>query len=236
MAREDRNQICTHDGDMLAYLYNEMSADQRDSFELHLEDCETCIDGFAELSQSRYSVYEWKKVDFDPLQTPYIDIPYKTAVEAASPSFIEKVRAAFANAGWATAVPAFGAVLIAAILGFVLLGGGDDVVNNELAREAPTPAVTPLPQSKVVTPANSAAGKEVRGDEVSAPKTNSEERIVPVKAVERKAVQRVPATQKPTGRTNPTVRAQIPTLAEQNEVEDDSLRLSDMFDDIDTSR
>lgn len=236
MAREEHNEICTHGGDMLAYLYDEMTASQRDSFELHLADCMPCIDGFAEISQSRYSVYEWKKLDFDPLQTPNVVIPYASSNEATA-SFFDKIRAAFANNPWATAAPAFGALLIAVAIGFVWFSG-NGIDNNDLAKEVPNPTVTPLPipPSKIAVPTAPLVNKEIPDAVVSNPKDIVEDRIIPIKASDKKPTQRTPVGPKPAQRTTPAVRTQMPTLAGQNEFEDDSLRLSDMFDDIDTSR
>src|SRR5688572_7676888 len=83
--------LCTHGGDLLAYLYNEMPLTDREQLELHLSDCVTCIDDFAALSQSRYPVYEWKRLEFDSLPTPRVVIQY----EETRLSLIDKFRAKF---------------------------------------------------------------------------------------------------------------------------------------------
>lgn len=229
MARDAHNEICTQGGDMLAYLYNEMTEAQRDTFEVHLEDCMTCIDGFAELSQSRYSVYEWKKLDFDPLETPQIIIPY----EEARVSFFDQVRAAFGRFGWAAAVPAFGALLIATIVGVAWLSADGD--EGYVADNIPAPSGTPLPSVKPPVPLPSQAPITAAAMPPSSqPKKQVEEKIVPVKASDRKPAQRTPAP-KP-GKTAPSVRRNVPTLADHDDDEDDTLRLSDLFDEIDTSR
>lgn len=231
MAREEHNEICMQGGDMLAYLYDEMSAGQRDSFELHLADCISCIDGFAELSQSRYSVYEWKKLEFDPLQTPEIPIPFK---EAAVP-FFDKVKAVFSRFGWSSAIPAFGSLLIVGFIGFVWLGGVRDQ-DNLLAENAPTPSITPPPQTK--QPVSDTGIEPMLKVTPVLPSTTAkkqvDEKIVPVKASNRNPVQRTSPSK--TQNASQTTRTGVPTLADHDEDEDDTLRLSDLFEEIDTSR
>ena len=66
---------CSHGEEMLAYLYDELSPDGRERFETHMESCFECIDEFAELAFSRYSVFEWKSLEFAPLPTPKFVVP-----------------------------------------------------------------------------------------------------------------------------------------------------------------
>src|SRR5688572_12265007 len=90
---------CSLGGNMLAYLYDELSSDGRECFESHLADCSLCIDEFAELSEARYSVYEWKNVEFAPLKTPRFVVPVERT--PAVVSWVDSVRAAFAWNGTA---------------------------------------------------------------------------------------------------------------------------------------
>src|SRR5881392_3406899 len=92
---------CKFNGDMVSYMYGELPSDESTVFEQHLLDCTNCTDEFAAISSSRYEVYDWKKLEFDPLETPSFEIPVG---EAAGVSWSDKVRAVFAR-GWM--VPAF---------------------------------------------------------------------------------------------------------------------------------
>jgi anti-sigma factor RsiW len=219
MKEANADILCTHGGDMLAYLYDEMTAVDRDSFELHLADCGACIDDFAELSQSRYPVFEWKQLEFDPLQTPRIVIP----VEEAKVSLLDKLRASFVF----RPSFAFGGVAAVALFGslaaFVLLGGSDtDGTIAQADQPAPPAAVSvaPLPIESEDIPY--ATDDPVRVESPTVVKT-SVQPAKPTRAVK-------PKTAPAQKRSQP-----LPTLSNSDEIEDDSLRLADIFDEIDTS-
>jgi hypothetical protein len=131
-------------------------------------------------------------------------------------------------------VPAFGAVLIAVMFGYFLLSGsGADA--DDVAYKVAVPTETPLPKSNAPAAISAPDTGETAENPVKPAKVTVEDKIVPVKASEKRSVQRAPMQKSP-NQVRPTGRTQMPTLAEQNDDEDDSLRLSDMFDDIDTSR
>ena len=225
MKKGEANNLCTHGGDMLAYLYNEMSAVDRDSFELHLADCGTCIDDFAELSQSRYPVFEWKQLEFDPLPTPRIIIPME---EAETVSWFDKLRASFAFRP-ALAFGSLAAIaVVASMMAFVLMNESGKV---EVAGVEPisTP-ILPTPTLEVSQPPQKPV---VAVDE---PKTVEPGNISP-KVVRASTSDVKPATR--TVRPKASQQAKrgepVPTLSPVEEDEDDSLRLTDIFDEIGTS-
>lgn len=212
------DNLCSHGGDMLAYLYDEMTTADRDAFELHLADCGTCIDDFAELSQSRYPVFEWKQLEFDPMPTPRVVIPF----EEPSVSWIEKLRASFVF----RPSFAFGSVAAIALFGllaaFVLLRGSGSEETLAQADPVPTPAtvVTPLPVEPTTAP--KPAVDPIRTDSPTVVKA-SLPAPKPGRAVKPKAAP-VPKRSQP-----------LPTLSNADDIEDDSLRLADIFEEIDTS-
>lgn len=215
------NDLCSDSGDMLAYLYNEMVPVDRERFESHLADCGRCIDDFAELSQSRYPVFEWKKAEFDPLPTPRIAIEYKAS---ASASWVQKVRQAFAfkpTLGFGAAA----ATVLAAIVTAVMLFGGS-ASDQELAREI-EPAASPVRVASDVVPS---------GDETA--EVRSQEQVPPVapKAVQTSTTNR-PAvrTAKPRASQPKKPDRAVPVISALEDEEDDSLRLTDIFDEIGTS-
>lgn len=220
----DANNLCNDGGDMLAYLYNEMPSADRETFELHLADCGTCIDDFAELSQSRYPVFEWKQLEFDPLPTPRVVVPFETP----SVSWFDKLRASLAF----RPAFAFGTVaavaVVAAVTAFIVIR---DPVNTEVAEVAPV--VTPaLPSASVEIDE-----PEVRGEVlIEQPQKELLRREAP-KAV-RASVRGSTPTIQP-NRLKPTQQARrqepLPTLSSVDEDEDDSLRLADIFDEVGAS-
>jgi len=220
----DANNLCTHGGDMLAYLYNEMPSADRETFELHLADCGTCIDDFAELSQSRYPVFEWKRLEFDPLPTPRVVIPF----EAARASWLDKLRASFAFRP-AFAFGSLAAIAVAASLAaFVLIGGSK--TKNDIAEVAPV--VTPvLPTPQVDLPLPDQASTTVTDVDEAADRRAETTR--PIKASS-EAPKRAEHAAKPKVAQQAKRNERIPTFNTVDD-EDDSLRLADIFEEIGTS-
>ena len=212
--------LCTDGGDMLAYLYDEMPSADRDRFELHLSDCGTCIDDFAELSQSRFPVYEWKQLEFDPIPTPRITIDYAPASNAR---WFDKIRAAFALApGYA-----FGGVaallLVGAIAGvFVFRSGGEEIAST--VEPSPSPVRSVVDSTPIDTPEQSQATAKPQ------PKPASQSKVEKVSA---RSVSR-PVRAKTTTPA-PKKKETVPVYITAGDDEDDSLRLSDIFAELDTS-
>lgn len=219
MKESNSNNLCSHGGDMLAYLYNEMAAADRDSFELHLADCGTCIDDFADLSQSRYPVFEWKQLEFDPLPTPRIVIP---TTEASRVSWFDKLKASFAFRP-AYALGGVAAIaLVGTLVAFVFLNRSSGDFEIAEAEPTPTPARSTVAAAKPAEPVVVEDG----------PIVESREAVKPVKVAATTKPAKAPVKPKST----PVRRsAPLPALSTLDDDEDDSLRLSDMFEEIGTS-
>jgi anti-sigma factor RsiW len=56
--------------ELVSYLYNEAGETDRLRLEAHLAGCRLCTDDFAHLSESHYSVYEWRRSEFANIETP----------------------------------------------------------------------------------------------------------------------------------------------------------------------
>jgi hypothetical protein len=222
MKDQDANNLCTHGGDILAYLYNEMPSADRETFELHLADCGTCIDDFAELSQSRYPVFEWKQLEFDPLPTPRVVIPF----ESPSVSWFDKLRASLAFRP-AYAFGTLAAVaLFASIAAMILLRGSSDA---EVANVAPV-AAPGLPSPLVEIEEPEIPSRVL----VEEPQKSPSRRDFP-KVVKASVTDAKPATRSANRlKTTQQARRQepLPALNSIDEDEDDSLRLADIFDEV----
>src|SRR5262245_44488910 len=120
---------CKYANGIVPYMYGELATSAATEFELHLPECEACTDEFAALSAARYEVYDWKKLDFDPLATPAIEIPFG---EVVTVSWIEKLRAAFAGS-WAMPAAAFAgvAIIVSLVTVFVITSDERTVARNE---------------------------------------------------------------------------------------------------------
>lgn len=231
MNRLEEVNTCPAGNEMLEYLYSEISPLDQEAFELHLAECVNCIDEFAELSQSRYPVYEWKRIDFDPLTTPDILITYS----ACQPSLLDRFTALL---GFGRGVVFSGAavsVVIAVVIAYLIMGPASVVERNDLASADPT--ASPKPVANI----SGASRPDDRMPEVS-PGINDAEQIAS-KRVERKppsADRTSPATTASKSKKGDQTPAQpepmsIPVLSTAEDFEDDSLRLADLFEEIETS-
>lgn len=228
--RHENEKICGQEDQLLAYLYEDGTAAARETFESHLAECEACTDEFAAVSLARFSVYEWHKEDFVPMPTPQIVIPY----ERKPVSIWAGLREAF-SFNWATASLAAASLLVVAAFGAYVVSinsGGEEkaVATNVNTVAVPTPSNIEVPKPNVVAPS----------DTVVAVKASNEEptRVArPIKTVQAKRDVRP---------IQPTVRNEVKNSAVassnsdrkinavDDDSEDNSLRLTDLFDAEDT--
>ena len=220
--QNDTKKICPYGDDIVSYMYDEMPVADRPAFEGHLVACQVCTDEFAAVSLSRFEAYDWKRIEFDPLATPRIVIPYpEKAVSFGG--------RASAWLSWVTLVPTFAAVLIGLSVVYLLIGNGGGkgettvASNREVTVPAPTvstaippPVVeigtkTPKPSSTIV-PASTTRKSAV-------PKTQIAKRVGPAPKLGNDLA------------VNISDMTHAPRLGSRDDEDDRSLRLSDLFDE-----
>ena len=223
---------CKYSNGILPYMYGEMVSPATDEFESHLLECQACTDEFAALSAARYEVYDWKKLEFDPLATPAIAIPYGEASTAVS--WVEKLRTAFAG-NWAMPTAAFAGLAIVSVFVALLVvpRGVDEVASIDNSN----------------TPANRPAANTPNQNQPSptvATETDQIQESTPARQPSRPTLVREPSPRRPM-RTQQSVAPKniearttvtapnAPRLNEFVEEEDDSLRLAELLEDVDTS-
>lgn len=224
---------CEFSDDVLTYMYGEMPSSAISAFESHLLDCDECTDELAAVSFARYEVYDWKRLEFDPLPTPRF-IP----IEATEParktlSWIGGLRAAFAN-GRLGFVPEFALVAIGLIVAGVVYFAGVD--GPDAAKIDPAPPV--VAQSAPALSPEKGHSVAANDPDIETPKAEP----VAIRAENRKKARTVRATRSPKSNVARVVRTvpdrrtspEIPRLNEFSEDEDTSLRLAQLFDDVDT--
>ncbi len=215
---------CNASDQFVDYMYGEMPEDRQIVFEDHLASCQACTDEFAEVANLRFSVYEWRKVEFDPLETPVFAIP------SATPS-LGTLIANWARS-WASAPGYWNAATgFAAILLLVLAGGYFLIYNNgeQLAVSEPSSEPQLTRENATAEPAKPSVTAVTDRFE-GAPVTSTAE--MPVR----------PVAKPPRGANIRQSRGAAvsinfqapPRLNEFEEIQDESLRLSDMFDDIES--
>jgi hypothetical protein len=246
--REQMKDVgCEFAADIIAYMYREMAVKEQLVFEKHLAVCQVCIDEFAAVSEARYSVYEWQRAEFAPLETPVIQIPVSLSAGVEKVSFFSKIRAAFAF------YPAVAAASIIAVIGIGLLANQLLNDRNEVAElanvetransvQAPSPVPAASAHNAAVPekPANFGPDRE-KSDRVSQDRkviqlSDKNTRARTSMLVEQHRTETVKAIQPIRSSTPPqNVQARTaPRLNGSAEDEDESLRLADIFDDIDT--
>ncbi|PYS98965.1 MAG: hypothetical protein DMF63_12895 [Acidobacteria bacterium] len=230
---------CKFSADMVSYMYGELSESEGSALELHLVDCAECVDEFAAVSSARYEVYDWKHIEFDPLETPRFEVSYDDAVV---PSWSDKLRAVFAQS-WAVPAFSFAALAIVSVLviGLAWMRSGDE----EIIAENP-------PSQTVAVPAKDVVKDEPESLPTVGPRIEvTDQKPIVATAAKTKAslpkphvapkIREVPATTavsvKGLDPKQATAKNEVkaaPTLNAFDDEEDTSLRLAELFEDLGT--
>ncbi len=232
----NNNLTCGSEGELVAYLYAEATPAERERFESHLLACTACTDDFAEMSEARFSVFEWQKKEFAPMATPSIVIPYEKA-RAAGWSFGSLI-----SFNWPTFAMASALLVAVAAIGFWSLGRGSNDVDQIAGKTKADVAV-----AEIAPPVDSQIAAELQPTDIVA---NEKPRVVTV-GVDTAPAKAATAVRRP--RTNIRTRGispkfdgdeavvtpqranrRLPSLTADIDDDDKSLRLTDLFDKLDT--
>jgi Putative zinc-finger len=120
----NENTTCGFEDEIVSYIYNELPTNDRRSFESHLSGCTACTDQFADVSDARFSIFEYQKEEFAGLPTPLISIPFSSEVETVryaadqpASGLLADIRGSLAGWQWGLAA------LTVLIVGSVILAG-----------------------------------------------------------------------------------------------------------------
>ncbi len=222
MKRNIDNLLCESAEGVVPYLYQEMAEHEVNVFETHLAGCSSCTDEFAAVADARFSVYEWHKEEFVPLATPHFTVP--SDVPARIGVFAQ-IAAIFARPSFAAA-GAFAILLMLTLVAFNLFRRTEQQIASNVA----VPEVRTT-TAEVVTTAALPKVEDVADVEPVAIKT---EPIRPYK-VSKVKTQVVPKASKAKdiGSDEQLRQARrAPALSNDVELEDESLRLTDLFDEV----
>lgn len=73
------HQACEFAIDSIEYLYGEIGETRKTEFETHLNNCLACSAELGSFVEVRSAISDWKTYEFSNLKTPVISIPYETA-------------------------------------------------------------------------------------------------------------------------------------------------------------
>lgn len=256
-----KNFNCEFAAETLDFLYGELNDARKKAFHIHLNECTECAGEIRDFSGLRFSIREWKAAEFDKLTTPVISIPYQTAttktVETVnSVSLFEMIRRYFT---FSPVLSGAAAVLILALtfgLGIFVLSNDEKdlladsdippVINNEPS-EIPQNKIEP--ENKLIaeksvdseaenSPADQAIpnGKKIEKksepDGISAGRnTKRKHQIVNKSKKNSNTNAAFSNTQVAVNATNKN-RLRLNELPEENE--DNSLRLTDLFAELES--
>ncbi len=211
--------------EMMAYVYGEMAEADKARIDEHLLECGACTDDFAENSMSRFSVYEWKREEFDAIATPSFVVPYEPVPETASEGWLSGLRGLLA--GWPATV-AFASVAIVAVgaglFGLNYLGGKEEV--------AIVPTVDVKPDAPVITVSAPAGPVEPEKSIASVTKATAKDPVRPPRVVEAKSViKKADRINDGATRAGVIQENKKPRLSNPDDDDDDTLRLADLFDE-----
>jgi hypothetical protein len=224
----NNHNSCRFAEQIVAYIYDEATATEKENFEAHLPNCLSCADEIAGFGLVRSSITDWRKTEIYEPQT----------VEKSS--WLEGFRKLLTfNPAWAGG---FAAMLVCVGLIWVFSGDSKPPIAANTAQEIP-PVISNQDKEKTPQP---------QEEKVSVNPKEEDSKIAPkpVKAVEKKIVQptqnpvraskTVPKPKSVTPKTdnfyagNKSQKQKAPTLSEVDGDEDNSLRLAELFDEIDS--
>ncbi len=253
---------CGFTEQMVSYFYDETTQAEKAVFEAHLTNCTDCTDEFAGFGFVRSSLMEWRDEEFFKLEAPVFEIPtirtVSQSVESDSRSWFSDFRKMFSfNPMTATAVLA--ALIVCVGLAFIAINSS----NNSEVAEADNKNGEKIVASPTVDKINEQPKETIGEDNLDKPlpgkyrkSTNTEskdlqplpireKRLVPSDAVVRVSdnlknnseksgtVPYVKETNKENKKTTAVQKQRVPNLTTLDDEEDKSVRLADLFEEID---
>lgn len=254
---------CEFAPEIIDFLYGEMNGERKNAFNMHLRSCTDCADEVADFSDLRFSIQDWK-TEFNKIETPEIVIPYETTaivkvVETEKASWFDGLRNYLTLSPILSG--AMAVLILALLVGlgyFVLTEKGnnqsvDIATANDNTRIKNKPVETPR---KVVETLKETADnnvKEAKDKDSLVDKTDQGDvgfkNPVPVKTDSKSAPKQKSQSVKTVERKNQTADSSVKSSTDKKVVpsknkprlnelpeedEDNSLRLADLFAELDT--
>ena len=239
---------------LVAVLYGEATPAERKEFNKHYNDCSICREELITFGSVRDAVAEWRATDFDSVQMPAIILP-EIKNELIAPnvqiSWGERIRSFLLPGGRLQSAAAFGALVICALLlaifsytminrfavgNVVTVADVSNMTRTERIPSVPTPS--PL---GTVNPASESDPKQTTNNSKDKVEINTKPIQIKTKPAVRQSKSVIAqlstrSLNKPV--KSPDVKDQTvpktPELAIESvdDLEDHSLRLSDLLDEV----
>lgn len=256
-----QNFNCEFAPESIDFIYGEMSDDRKNAFQIHLNKCEDCAGEIRDFSDIKFSIQDWKMSEFDKIPTPKFEIPYQKVSEVVISnekiSFFDSVKNYFRFSPVLTGAAAF--TVLAFLVGSAVFLIENNRGGQDVAEKTPTTNLSPTP--KVINSSVNSDGEKQTTKTAEQNKTENEnpspvladgkdknvEKSVPLKASNKtvneekpQAVKTIEKKSAPNGNINNKDQKAVQTTKKPRlndlpeDEEDNSLRLSDMFADLDT--
>ncbi len=255
-----QNASCRFAEQTVSYLYDEIGASEKSALESHLPFCTSCTDELAGFFAVRTSIREWRAEDFANLSTPVFEIPSpeKTFAQALG-EWLKTISASLApSRTWAPTVTAGFALLVvcAGLIWFVKnssqdgnIAGNHQQVNYQIKDAPPAgnfginsmvAAATPDQTGKITAESSKRIISQAKNNLPEDNATMPEKTVVPAafNKIPPVSIKKPVSTRTDKNNLKPmpktAARNNIPTLlpAAGGEEEENSLRLSDIFEEV----
>lgn len=241
--RTPKNADCRYSEQLVAYFYHESENDEQEKFAAHLKTCVACSEELASFSAVRSAFKDWK-TEFAKLETPPIEIPYEVQTEEKTAAVMEKswlknLREIFSGVPmWKMTVASLAALVVCFGLVFFVLNGetNQDIAGSN--QNSLEPSVSPQIEAVVNQIDQPHAEKTIPNETI--PTKQKIQNLNFVKTDYKTPNKRNGATYLPPHRNNarkresPKNMEELPELMPYAEDEDNTLRLTDLFSEIDT--
>jgi hypothetical protein len=244
------NSPCSFADEVVEYIYDEMSGETKAKFETHVANCNSCADELTGFGIVRSQVSDWKLMEFSPMTTPIVQLPIVQTVENTQVKrrWFESLRdLVMLSPAWMTQTAAFAGLMICFGLAFYAFNfqkpiAVDDVMPVDVIAKAtpnalPTPPVkvSPTPKDETVESTSKNATNQPTKPTVAVVKTMSpttaKKVVVQTVQTDVKPIVTKNKPNRPAKTNNQTKQSDVNLLSNEED-EDDSLRLSDLFDEV----
>jgi len=237
--------------EIVSYLYDEATAKEKFEFEAHLKNCLMCMDELAAFGFVRTSLTEWRNDEVFALEMPRLENPATKisvpVISTTSGSWLDNLRELFAwFPAWKTASVAFGVLIFAAAaMFFINSSNNNEIASNtkqDPAKESSN-TVQDNPSSEIKTPpGNPENGSPFKNKSQLAGTVNSKDSATKSNGSRKQKANTPKMLETVAGNTknreekksNNVQKNDVPRLTNYGEEEDKSLRLADLFAEIDT--
>lgn len=243
------DSTCAFSETLVAVLYDEATTRETEDFESHLTGCRQCREELSAFGMLRSAVSDWRETEFAPLVSPSIALLEENQIiepaNRAKQSVLQSLLAIFSpsNSGWQMAAGFAGII----ILGLLFIGSTNLFEPEKQIADAQRPLVNATPEVEALPKVESApketivaqieTSKDV-SDQTQEKNRNSSHRVNQ-KAPKQSAIPAVSngkLQKKRSPVSKPEQKVEDLSDLSLSEAEDNSLRLTDLLEEIEPSK